>query len=179
MIPAFYDRDPSGLPGPWVARMRASMTGLTLQYSAGRAVREYTETHYLPAALAFRDRAADRGARGKQIDAWRQTLEKGWEGLSFGDVRAITEAGNHRFEVEVFFGELDPDMVQVELYAEGDAPVRKAMDRIRPLPESTGGFLYRAGIRAVRPADDYTVRAIAQHSDVRLPLEAPQILWQR
>ena len=40
--------------------MRESMARLTPRFSANRAVREYTETHYLPAAAAYRDRAADR-----------------------------------------------------------------------------------------------------------------------
>ena len=49
VIPEFYARDQNGIPTAWVARMRESMARLTPRFSADRAVREYTEQHYLPA----------------------------------------------------------------------------------------------------------------------------------
>ena len=60
VIPQFYNRDASGIPTAWVARMRESMARLTPQFSANRTVREYTEQYYLPAAAAYRERAADK-----------------------------------------------------------------------------------------------------------------------
>src|SRR5277367_2025268 len=50
VIARFYDRDDNGLPGKWIAMMRESMARLTPEFSANRAVREYTEKYYLPAA---------------------------------------------------------------------------------------------------------------------------------
>ncbi len=64
VIPEFYARNGDGIPTAWVARMRKSMATLTPQFSADRAVREYTEQHYLPAAKAYRERAANQGALG-------------------------------------------------------------------------------------------------------------------
>jgi glycogen phosphorylase len=61
--PEFYARDEQGIPTAWVKRMRESMARLTPRFSANRAVREYTEQHYLPAAAAYRERAANKGAR--------------------------------------------------------------------------------------------------------------------
>ena len=75
MIPEFYTRDEQGIPGAWVARMRESMARLTPRFSTNRAVREYTEQHYLPAATAYRERAADKGAIGAQLVDWRHALE--------------------------------------------------------------------------------------------------------
>ena len=65
VIPEFYTRDESGIPTAWVKRMRESMARLTPRFSANRAVREYTEQHYLPAAAAYRLRIANKGAIGK------------------------------------------------------------------------------------------------------------------
>ena len=70
VIPEFYARDEQGIPAAWVARMRESMARLTPRFSANRAVREYTEQHYLPAAAAYRKRAADKGAMGAQMVNW-------------------------------------------------------------------------------------------------------------
>src|SRR6202040_1265421 len=75
VIPEFYTRGESGFPSAWVTRMRASMAQLTPRFSANRAVREYTEQHYLPAAAAYRERSAEKGALGAQIVNWRHTLE--------------------------------------------------------------------------------------------------------
>jgi starch phosphorylase len=53
VIPEFYARDEHGIPRGWVARMRESMARLTPAFSTNRAVRQYTEEHYLSAAAAF------------------------------------------------------------------------------------------------------------------------------
>jgi glycogen phosphorylase len=53
VIPEFYTRNGGGIPTAWVARMRKSMATLTPRFSADRAVREYTENHYLPAAAGL------------------------------------------------------------------------------------------------------------------------------
>ena len=87
MIPEFYTRDESGIPTAWVKRMRESMAQLTPRFSANRAVREYTEQHYLPAAAAYRVRIADKGAIGGQIVDWQHSLEQKWATLHFGDVK--------------------------------------------------------------------------------------------
>ena len=57
VVPEFYERDENGMPSRWLARIRESMARLTPEFSAGRAIREYTESHYLPAASSYRARA--------------------------------------------------------------------------------------------------------------------------
>jgi starch phosphorylase len=74
VIPEFYTRDAQGIPTAWVARMRESMGRLTPLFSTNRTVREYTEQHYLPAAVAYRTRAAEHGAMGRQIVQWQHAL---------------------------------------------------------------------------------------------------------
>ena len=71
VIPEFYERDGHGIPTGWVARMRKSMASLTPRFSADRAVREYTEQHYLPGAATYLERAANKGAAGKQMADWQ------------------------------------------------------------------------------------------------------------
>ncbi len=71
VIPEFYARGANGIPTAWVARMRESMAQLTPRFSTNRAVREYTEQHYLPAASAYRERSAGNGAIGLQLVNWR------------------------------------------------------------------------------------------------------------
>ena len=182
VIPEFYTRDDKGIPTAWVARMRESMARLTPIFSANRAVQEYTEQHYLPAASAYRERAADKGSAGSQIVNWRQNLEQKWAGLRFGDLRVETKASHHVFEVEIFLNDLDPNAVRVELYADGingGDPVREEMKCERALPDASGLYVYRATAPAARQAGDYTARVIPWRSGVAVPLECARILWQR
>jgi starch phosphorylase len=182
VIPQFYARDENGIPGAWVKRMRESMAQLTPHFSADRAVREYTEQLYLPAAAAYRSRSADKGAAGRQLVDWRRGLERQWAGLGFGQARHETRGGQHRFEVQVLLRDLDPEAVRVELYADtamGESPARLEMTRVGPSPDASGGYVYSAEVSAARPAEDYTARVIPRREGVAIPLEAMPILWQR
>lgn len=181
VIPEFYTRDEQGIPHAWVARMRESMAQLTPRYSANRAVRDYVEQHYLPAASAYLARAADKGALGAQLVKLRNTLKQGWAGLRFGETRVESEGGQHVFETQLYLDEIDPESVRVELYANGtdsSLPVRMAMQRVRQLVGAASGYVYRAEIPAARPATDYTVRLVPYHASLVVPLEDGHILWQ-
>ncbi|HUU35774.1 MAG TPA: alpha-glucan family phosphorylase, partial [Vicinamibacterales bacterium] len=78
VVPAFYTGDAQGIPQGWVSRMRESMARLTPAFSANRTVREYTDTLYLPAAAAYRERFDDGGRLGRDLVAWQRTLERDW-----------------------------------------------------------------------------------------------------
>ena len=182
VIPEFYARDQNGIPTAWVARMRESMARLTPRFSADRAVREYTEQHYLPAAAAYRERAENKGAVGRQMLDWQHAVDSKWDSLHFGDLRGETNADRHVFEVELFLNDLDPSAVRVELYADGingGGPVREEMKCAQPLPDASNGCVYRATVPASRPAKDYTARVMPHYDGVAVPLEEARILWQR
>jgi starch phosphorylase len=182
VIPEFYTRDEQGIPKAWVARMRESMARLTPRFSSNRAVREYTEQYYFPAASAYRERAADKGASGVDLVDWRHALEKKWSTLRFGEVTVETDGEQHVFEVQVYLDELDPETVRLEIYADGvrdGAPVRQEMQRVRQLVGAVNGYAYSARVPAARPATDYTARLIPRCDGVAVPLEDAHILWQR
>lgn len=181
VIPEFYTRDDKGIPTAWVARMRESMARLTPRFSANRTVREYTEQHYLPSAAAYRERAAGKGAVGRDIVNWEHTLKEKWGTLRFGNVKVETNAAQHIFEAEVYLNDLDPKAVQVELYADGvngGVPVRQKMKCIRQLAGASGGYVYSAAVSATRQVTDYTARIIPHCAGVAVPLEIDLILWQ-
>ncbi|MEP6537989.1 MAG: alpha-glucan family phosphorylase, partial [Bryobacteraceae bacterium] len=182
VIPDFYNRDASSVPTAWVKRMRESMAQLTPRFSAGRAVREYAEQHYLPAAAAYRERTANKGAVGTQVVDWQHAMDRNWSSLRFGNLRVETTGDRHTFEVEVFLNDLDPNGVRVELYADGvngGEPIRIEMKRGEPAPQASAACLYHASTPSARSANDYTARVIPQRSGVAVPLESSQILWQR
>jgi len=182
VVPEFYARDGQGIPTAWVARMRNSMASLTPRFSANRAVCEYTEQHYLPAAATYRERAADKGAVRRQMVDGQHAIEKEWPALRFGEMRVETKGEQHVFEVQVYLNDLDPNAARVELYADGingGAPVRQEMTRVRPLAGAVRGYAYGARVPATRPVADYTVRVIPHCDGVAIPLEDARIRWQR
>jgi starch phosphorylase len=182
VIPEFYERNEKDLPLKWLGRVRESMARLTSEFSATRAIREYTETHYLPAASGYRERAAEDSKLGASLLHWQQEIDHHWSTVHFGSVRIETRDGQHFFQVEVSQGALTQDQVQVELYADsvdGGKPVLEVMPASEPSTDAPGVLTYSSHVPATRPASDYTARIIPRHPNASAPLEAGQILWQR
>jgi starch phosphorylase len=181
VIPQFYTRDALGIPTAWVARMRESMSRLTLNFSTNRVVREYTERHYLPAAQEYCHRKADDCALGTQIAQQRQALQQQWSKLRFGAVKVETTSTHHVFEVCISLADVDPHAVRVELYAnaiKGGDPEHHELALVSPVAGATGEYVYRAVIPAQRAAADFTARVVPGYS-VAVPLEDAHIMWQR
>ena len=180
VIPEFYTRDEHGIPRGWVARMRESMARLTPAFSTNRAVRQYTEQHYLSAAAAFRQRAEDRGSMGADLATWQAELAKHWSALRFGPASVEQQGEQYQFHVQVFLDDIDPDAVGVELYADAQKdgkPITQLMTRGERQAGATSTFIYSAFVPTSRPAADYTPRLVPRHNGAFVPLEAPFILW--
>jgi len=165
-----------------VTRMRESMARLTPRFSTSRTVCEYTRQHYLPAAAAYLERSADNGNMGRRLVGWRHELGQKWAALRFGEVKVESGAEKHVFEAQVYLDDLDPEAVRVELYANGangSAPERVEMARVRQLVGAANGYAYRAAVSAARPSTDYTARVIPFLAGAAVPLEDAHVLWQR
>jgi starch phosphorylase len=181
IVPEFYDRGANGMPAEWLERVRESMARLTPQFSASRAIREYTNDHYLPAAAGYAERAAKDGKEGIGVLQWQHSIATQWNTLHFGDVSSETKDGQHQFRVQVIPGGLRADQFKVELYASQIEP-NDAPDIVNACASSTdvsGALLYSVSFPARRPAAEYTARVIPAHAGAFVPLEASQILWQR
>jgi glycogen phosphorylase len=181
VVPEFYTRDAQGIPTAWISRMRESMA-LTPRFSADRAVREYTDQHYLPAAAAYRLRMANKGAIGRQMVDWQHLLEQKWPTLRFGELKVETKGQQHLFDLEVYLNDLDPKTVQIELYAEsvnGCGPRREEMKLARQLAGAAGGYVYSAAVSAAQPPTDYAARMTPHRSGAAVPLESTRILWHK
>ena len=109
-------------------------------------------------------------------------LEQHWIDIRFGE---ITETGgNGRFilSVPVFLGEIAPEDVHVELYANpehANAAFVQQMMPVEPIAGLVNAFIYRTTVETVRPAWNFTPRVVPFHPDARLPIELPLIAWQR
>jgi len=182
VIPEFYARDDQGFSRAWVTRIRESMARLTPRFSATRTVREYTDGRYLPAAVAYRSRAADHGAEAKNLVDWQREWSPKRDSVWFDEVTVETSGQHHTIVAEVFLGDISPNSVRVELYADGakpGEPVRQEMTRVRTKAPGAGGHTYCGTVSSARPATDYTARIMPHRIGVSVPLEASWIVWQK
>jgi glycogen phosphorylase len=180
IVPMFYDRDASGIPRAWVARVRTSMARLAPQFSTNRMVREYVEKLYLPAAAAYRHRTAQREKVAKELRRWDEQLSRHWHKVHWGNLIVSEEKDGWVFEVQIYLGEISPDFVQIQVYAdpvERDAPICEIMRRQTSIPGSVNGYVYVGRVINSRPYIDFTPRIVAYHPDALTPTENNLILW--
>jgi glycogen phosphorylase len=181
-IPEFYSRNESGVPVNWVARVRESMASLTPRFSANRAVREYTEKFYVPAAENFNKRVADDCEMAGYIADCRRTLDHKWGAVRFGKLNVQPKDGGYIFDVQVYLDNIDENIVSVELHAlstNGGKDECYKMERSQKLVGAVGGYHYTAEISTDRDPDDYTPRIVPCIEHAAVPLEASHILWQK
>ena len=102
--------------------------------------------------------------------------------VHFGQRNVAPRGGQNAFEIHVYLNDLDPQVVRVELYADGimdGSPVRQEMKRARPLAGASGGYISSAEVPTARTSADYTARVIPFCEGVAILLEEARILWQR
>jgi glycogen phosphorylase len=180
IVPAFFSRDAQGIPRPWVARIRASMSLLAPEFSSNRMMRDYVERCYLPAATAFRRRGARQAKLARELESWWRSIERHWSEVHFGTVTAAQNRDHWDFTAEVHLGSLLAAMVRVELYAEavdGSSAVCEVMRPDAASPGETGSLTYRASVSSSRPSSHFTPRIVPYHPEARIPIETPLITW--
>jgi len=180
IIPEFYDRDAQGVPVGWINRIRASMSQLTPRFSSNRMLREYVEKVYVPAASKFQERTAHGAQLAEQLHSWQTALTQHWSEVHLGNVQVQKQRNLWSYEAAVYLGELNPDFVTVQIYAdpiEGYDTVCQPMTRGNKLPGTVNAYLYKGAVPAARPLEHFTPRIIPAHPAARIPLEDNHILW--
>ena len=182
VIPSFYDRDEQRIPHQWVSKIRESMARLTPRFSANRAVRQYTEEHYIPLASAYCARSAGGGRDGAALLAWLEQIASHWNEIRFGPVRVDKKDGKYFYNLKVHLGSIQPDDVQIEIYADpvdSGMPLRAPMALDHTAQDSPGVYEFSGAVPSDRPVQHYTPRAIPRRQGVSIPLELPLIAWQK
>jgi glycogen phosphorylase len=182
VVPEFYNRDAHGVPRAWLDRIRRSMSRLTPVFSSTRMVREYVEKAYIPQAQSLRARLADDCARARDLCDWADHLRRHWSSLHIGNPTVMNTGGGWHFSVPVFLGEVSPDSVRVELFADAhDKSLAEVvmLHQEQVIPGTLNGFIYAGEVLSSRPSRDYTVRIVPFHDAAHIPAELPLIVWQR
>jgi len=189
VIPTFYDRDSSGLPRRWIARMKASIGTLSSRFNTHRMVREYTEQVYLPMADRYRRLMADNLARARALAAWQARLRASWpqvriEATDSGPTAQLRVGDPFSVRVRVYLGSLTPDDVTVELCL-GRLDITGEIGEATVLPmqpvtaEGDGRHIYEVTAVCCRRSGQhgYTVRILPHHPDLATPFLPGLIAW--
>jgi glycogen phosphorylase len=182
VVPEFYARDAAGLPRRWLARVRRSMASLTPTYSSSRMARDYVEQYYLICAAELHRRTADGGRLAGAIAKWESRLRRYWPELHIGKTNLSCDGEAWSFSVPVYLGEIAPEDVVVQLYADGRdaaAPFIGELTRGEEIIGATNAHMYCGAAPTIRPAEEYTIRIIPYYSGVQVPAEFPLIRWQK
>ncbi|HWQ20403.1 MAG TPA: alpha-glucan family phosphorylase, partial [Methanotrichaceae archaeon] len=180
IVPEFYDRDSNGLPERWISRVRASMTRLTPEFSSFRMMKEYVEKAYIPASEAYHRRTKNGARIASELVSWHEKLARGWSSMRFGEMRVERDGESWTFQVHVQMGEIDPEMVRVELYADAlgdEGPTRVAMINAGTRPGAVNDHIFTARVCSDRPSNHYTPRIVPYHPESFVPIEDVHILW--
>ena len=182
IIPLFYTRDTKGLPRDWLKLIRNSMMTLAPQFSSNRMVREYVEQFYFPAASDYKKRQVKHGQLARQLQNWYHALTLHWHQIHFGNIETQKTDHGWLFQIQVYLGEILPDQIRVELYAEGIDNEKPQVIECTCKEKMTGaihGYCYQAEIKSTRPSNDFVPRIIPHHAEAQIPAEANMIVWQR
>ena len=117
----------------------------------------------------------------RQLYNWYSALTLHWEQIHFGNVEAHKTGNGWSFQVQVYLGEILPDQIRVELYADaldGGKPAVIDCRRQEKISGAIHGYAYQADIATTRSATDFTARVIPHHAAAQIPAEAPLIAWQ-
>ena len=98
--------------------MRQSMARLTPRFSANRAIREYTEKYYLPAARRYRHRTENRAALAIELVEVQHRIDDHWQGIYFGKLECKNSDSVHHFRLQVYLDDLASDAVKIEMFAD-------------------------------------------------------------
>jgi len=181
IIPEFYTRNANGIPEDWVKKMRKSMSSLTPQFSANRAVREYVESQYIPAARRLDERTAKEGALGCEISNLISELDNKWGSLQISEFKSQTTDKMNHFEVSIDCGEINPEHIQVQIFAEkrehDEADTIIDMEATKKEGSSDHHIFCKSQIPEERPVNEYTLRVIPKFEKALIPLETRHILW--
>ena len=180
IIPLFYERDNRGIPVRWVGMMRASLVQLASFFSSNRMLREYLEVIYTPAIRRYQARTRQPRELSRALALWERNLREHWHEIHLGQGTATGDGSKISVELPVVLGDVDPGGVRVEIYADpaGDMPlICEPLERARPIPGTTNGYIYEGVLEGPRPLSHLTPRVVPAHAEALIPLELGLIQW--
>jgi len=112
------------------------------------------------------ERIAHGAQVARELHTWQKALEQHWSKIHFGRVQVQNKGELCNFEAQVYIGDLDPDFIAVQIYADPldrhDA-MCQSLTRGEELPGTVNGYLYRGAVPATRALPNISQFALYRH----------------
>ncbi|MDR2490067.1 MAG: alpha-glucan family phosphorylase, partial [Spirochaetaceae bacterium] len=121
IIPLYYQRDRSGLPRGWIAKMKCCMREIGQSMSSHRMLTDYANQFYIPALKNAAKIVKTEYDEPKQLAAYFDKLAAVWDKIKIGAIEADSKPVMQRGDtvnvgVYIDMGSLSPDELTVQLY---------------------------------------------------------------
>lgn len=121
IIPLFYERGETRVPGKWVELMKNSIKTITPQFSSHRMVKEYAKMYYLNACKMNKILQENNAKNAVDYYHWQEKVTNEWDKIKISNVQLINDHEawiGKPIEVscEIELGSLTPDDVLVQVY---------------------------------------------------------------
>lgn len=187
VAPLFYERDETGIPRAWCARIGHSVESLTALVDAERMMGAYAVEHYVPQHRRTLELTGDAFAALGEFTRWRSGIALAWPGVEVLRVEAgrssqiLQISDTLRVRAFVRLGDVAPHDVSVQLlYGWGDTGIRIAEPRVFELLRSDaslgaseeGALVFEGGLALEQAGSfGYTVRVVPRHPELTDPTQ--------
>ncbi len=169
IIPLFYDRNHTGLPKKWIAKVKASMSTVCPTFNTGRMVQEYAERFYIPGMKRYDEMMAENGKRVRDLAVWKQKIKNNWNAVAYvqtdASLPAETKSGC-RYSIQ---GDLD---VVGQIQNGNYIPMKFTRNLENGHHEFEGDIVHsKSGLQG------YTLRITPYRSDMDYTFDLNMIRW--
>lgn len=187
VAPLFYDRDETGVPRGWCARIGHAIGSLSELVDAERMMRAYAVEHYVPQHRRTIELTGEAFAALREFTMWRSAVTLAWPGVQVLRVEAgrssqISQIGDTlRVRAFVQLGEVAATDVSVQLlYGWGGTGTRISEPRVIELARTEaslgvseeGAVVFEGGLVLEEAGSlAYTVRVVPRHPELSNPAD--------
>ena len=110
ILPAFYDRNISGIPEKWVSYIKNTFAQVSPNFTTARMIRDYQERFYKPQAERSARLIASEYKLAKEIAIWKSAVAAAWNQIEVKNVQ-ITDGITNVLKI----GEVYPARVVIDI----------------------------------------------------------------
>jgi starch phosphorylase len=184
VAPLFYHRDTDGVPPGWLSMVRHTLASLGPRVQAGRMVREYVDSYYLPAAAAVAKVSDDDYAGARELAGYRMRIGTSWSrvrvvggDLTVEGAKPPVIGATARVRALVDLAGLAPSDVDVQVVVGRVDDRDELRDVITASMRPVSDGEYAADLRLAHAgALGYTFRVLPRHGLLATPAELGRVV---
>lgn len=171
VLPAFYDRNKSGVSSKWVKFIKNTIADVSPKFTTRRMITDYIDRFYTPQYKRSSEIKKNDYATIKDIARWKRQILHSWHKMEVLDVRLLEkntetiETGNsYKGEVVLNLNDIDPKHVGVELVISENFRDLISCQEFKLLDGSNGKATFTLDASINKPGTfQYGIRVFPKH----------------